>query len=147
MHRDEHDELDADDDIPRPAFQNGASFTHAPAWHEPQPGLRCPRCQAQHIVRRHRARRIGAALGTLAGAIGGACRTVGASEVGYAVGALTLGPPGAVLGAASAAVVSAMIGGATGRTLGAKLGAALDASLLKDYRCLSCKHTFSQPSR
>lgn len=150
MHSAEHNEHDfnADDDIPGPTLPHNAfPLPSGPSAPVSPFGLQCPRCHSHRIVQRHRARRIGAALGTLAGAIGGACRTAAASEMGYAIGALTLGLPGAALGAVSGAVVSALLGGTTGWTIGAKLGAALDASLLDDYRCLACQHTFSQPTR
>lgn len=117
------------------------------ARHDASGPCRCPQCGAAQIEQRYRARRIGGTIGTIAGAIGGACRVMGGYELGLAIGTSAFGPPGAVLGALSGAVISALMGGTTGWTIGTKLGAALDTSVLDNYRCRSCQHTFSPPAQ
>lgn len=139
------DDPDWQDHSNAQAFEYASRFGE-PAHRDDASGRRqCPQCGGTQVEQRHRARRIGGTIGTIAGAIGGVCRTLGGYEFGLAVGAATFGPPGAVLGAFSGAVISALMGGTTGWTIGTKLGAALDTSVLDNYRCLSCQHTFSPP--
>lgn len=135
---DRGDDLDGQEAAHRFAFTGG---TPAPA----TSGIQCPRCHRHHSEQRHLGRRVGGAIGTVAGAIGGACSALGGLEIGMAVGAAAFGPPGALLGAISGAVISALLGGSTGWTIGSKLGSAIDATVLDDYRCMSCQHTFSLP--
>lgn len=127
------------------AYAHASRFGESAHHDDASSQCRCPQCGATRIEQRHRARRIGGTIGTIAGAIGGACRTLAGYEIGLVVGAATFGPPGAALGAISGAVISALMGGTTGWTIGTKLGAALDTSVLDNYRCLSCQHTFSPP--
>jgi hypothetical protein len=117
------------------AFGGGARASSH--WH-------CPQCGSAHVEQRNRGVRVGGTIGTIAGTVGGACRAMAGYEAGLAVGAAAFGPPGAAIGAVSGAVISALLGGTTGWTIGTKLGAAVDKSILDNFRCLACQHTFSQ---
>ena len=139
-HPDQHDQPDAQEFGHGPPFGAHVRYDGSDRWH-------CPLCSSAQVEQRQRARRIGSIIGTIAGAIGGASRALAGYEIGLAVGAASFGPPGAALGAISGAVVSALMGGTTGGVIGTKLGSAIDATILDDYRCLSCQHTFSLPSQ
>lgn len=102
----------------------------------------CPHCQSHRIVTRNHARKVCSTLGTFAGA-GMAVRSV---RLGSTIGRL-FGPPGIVAGGMAGIIFAGLSGAILGNSTGSKLGSMLDDSILNNYRCLSCKRTFSKLSQ
>lgn len=108
----------------------------------------CPQCQSQRVKPRHRARKIGSAIGTIAGAATLSMRVGAAAHVGAGMGsriASVVGPtnpwsPG--VGAIAGAILGAMAGAAAGCSAGAALGSTIDANVLDNHHCLACGHCF-----
>ncbi len=101
----------------------------------------CPHCQSNRIVTRNHARKTCSTLGTLAGA----SMAVRSVKLGTTIGRF-FGPPGIVAGGMAGMVFAGLSGAILGNSTGSKLGTMLDDSVLNNYRCLSCKRTFSKPS-
>ena len=106
------------------------------------PTLLCPRCGSPGIISHNYARKVGGAIGTVAGASGGFVAATAGAETGAAVG-LIAGPPGALVGGVSGAIIGALLGGAAGCATGAMLGTAIDNNILDNHECKHCGHTFS----
>jgi hypothetical protein len=102
----------------------------------------CPHCQSHRIVTRNYARKTCSTLGTFAGA-GMAVRSV---KVGTTIGRF-FGPPGIVAGGMAGIVFAGLSGAILGNSTGSKLGSMLDDSVFNNYRCLSCRRTFSKPTQ
>jgi len=102
---------------------------------------RCPRCHSARVESRNFARRLGGAIGAIAGTTSGMALAVIGAEV-----RLLTGPIGAVLGGLAGVVIEGIVGGATGCAAGSKLGAAVDQNILRNQHCRDCGHAFSEKS-
>lgn len=93
----------------------------------------CPCCQSAQVKCRNIGRKAGSALGILFGAAG----------VVSSLSAMTGVPGSVILGHAAQVLMKAMVGGASGCAVGAALGEVVDDNILENYRCRSCRHSFS----
>ncbi|MDP2678991.1 MAG: hypothetical protein Q8O85_09745 [Rhodoferax sp.] len=107
--------------------------------------LICPQCTSARILVRNRGKKIGSALGTVAGALGTAVSILRSSELQEATSD-TLSTTGILLTTATGVILSGLMGGSTGAVVGAKLGEIVDNNVLNNYQCLSCGLRYSQPS-
>ena len=108
--------------------------------------LYCPHCNSHRIVPSHLARRVGSAIGTIAGAATATTRVAGGAYLGAEFGALLggrAGPAGFTLGTVAGALLGAMAGAAAGCAVGAALGEAIDAKILHNHQCIDCGRGFS----
>lgn len=103
--------------------------------------IRCPRCSSTRIDTFNVARTAGSTIGSVAGATGGFAMALSGAEAGATVGAIG-GPLGAVFGGLTGAVIAGLLGSAAGNAAGSALGAVIDESILDNYWCISCGHTF-----
>lgn len=97
----------------------------------------CPNCGSNWLVDHQPAKRVGAALGALAGIAGSVASTAGAVEAGTVLGAVA-GPLGALLGLVGGTVLTCMVATSTGGLIGARLGELLDGNFLDTVRCQAC---------
>ncbi|MDN7482245.1 hypothetical protein QZM38_15540 [Burkholderia orbicola] len=130
---------------------DSAHFSYAPAWAAdalPSRGetRACPQCDSTHVDVLNVGRKTGSTLGSVAGATSGVAMALSGAEAGAAVGAIG-GPLGAVFGGLTGAVIAGLLGSAAGSVAGSAVGGVLDDSLLDNYRCLSCGHTFGAQYR
>lgn len=126
-------------------------FSYAPAWATGAPSpsgetRACPQCDSPHVDVLNVGRKAGSTLGSVAGATSGVAMALSGAEAGAAVGAIG-GPLGAVFGGLTGAVIAGLIGSAAGSVAGSAVGGVLDDSLLDNYRCVSCGHTFGAQYR
>ena len=102
----------------------------------------CPKCQSPRIRSNDYAKKIGAFIGTVAGALS-ASSQAGRYTIG-AVSRLVVGkfpiPP---IGRSANTIINALVAGTAGGAAGARLGEFIDAHLLNNFQCLECKHKFS----
>jgi hypothetical protein len=105
----------------------------------------CPRCKSPRIITLDQGRKIGGAVGAVAGATGSTLVTWGGAKTGAALGMIA-GPPGAILGGLAGMVIGALVGGAAGCTTGAIAGETIDENLLSNYQCQTCGFTFGKQS-
>ncbi|MFM0415699.1 hypothetical protein [Paraburkholderia aromaticivorans] len=103
----------------------------------------CPKCQSVHVETRNHGRKAGGAIGTVAGVASGASAALSGAEVGAVAGAIA-GPVGSVFGLVAGAIIGGLIGGSAGCAAGAVLGEVVDQTVLDNYVCRSCGHTFSK---
>ena len=73
----------------------------------------CPKCKSTRVDARHRARKAGGTIGTLAGTTSGIAFALSGAETGAAVGTLA-GPAGAVCGAIAGVGISLALGSFAG---------------------------------
>lgn len=106
----------------------------------------CPQCGSTRVDVLNVGRKAGSTLGSVAGATSGVAMALSGAEAGAAVGAIG-GPLGAVFGGLTGAVIAGLLGSAAGSIAGSTVGGVLDDSLLDNYRCLSCGHTFGAQYR
>ncbi|WP_310641278.1 hypothetical protein [Burkholderia cenocepacia] len=130
---------------------DSAHFSYAPAWAADALSSRgetraCPQCDSTHVDVLNVGRKAGSTLGSVAGATSGVAMALSGAEAGAAVGAIG-GPLGAVFGGLTGAVIAGLLGSAAGSVAGSAVGGVLDDSLLDNYRCLSCGHTFGAQYR
>ncbi|HHT8994844.1 TPA: hypothetical protein ACT5B2_005408 [Burkholderia cenocepacia] len=130
---------------------DSAHFSYAPAWAADALSSRgetraCPQCDSTHVDVLNVGRKAGSTLGGVAGATSGVAMALSGAEAGAAVGAIG-GPLGAVFGGLTGAVIAGLLGSAAGSVAGSAVGGVLDDSLLDNYRCLSCGHTFGAQYR
>ncbi|WP_244101862.1 hypothetical protein [Burkholderia cepacia] len=126
-------------------------FSYAPAWatealSSSSETRVCPQCDSTRIDALNVGRKAGSTLGSVAGATSGVAMALSGAEAGAAVGAIG-GPLGAVFGGLTGAVIAGLLGSAAGSVAGSAVGGVLDDSLLDNYRCLSCGHTFGAQYR
>lgn len=96
----------------------------------------CPKCHSLHVESRNRARKLGSAIGAVAGAT--SAMLAAAAKARTAVG-LVSSPFAITFGGIATAIIPALISGTTG----VKLGEVIDEKILNNYLCHSCGHTFS----
>tara|TARA_R110001583_G_scaffold87190_2_gene227837 strand:- start:363 stop:710 length:348 start_codon:yes stop_codon:yes gene_type:complete len=104
--------------------------------------LQCPNCQSHQVEAHNYAKKTGGAVGTIAGAAGGVAAAASGARIGAGLGML-VGPAGAVLGGLAGAIFGGIAGGAAGCTAGSALGEMIDETLLDNYKCMACGHSFS----
>ncbi|WP_235356209.1 hypothetical protein [Burkholderia cenocepacia] len=126
-------------------------FSYAPPWatealSPPGDTHSCPHCGSTRVEGLHVGRKFGSTIGSVAGATSGVAMALSGAEAGAAVGAIG-GPLGAVFGGLTGAVIAGLLGSAAGSVAGSAVGSVLDDSLLDNYRCLSCGHTYGAQSR
>lgn len=100
----------------------------------------CPKCHSPHIETRNRARKIGCAVGAIAGAISAV--VVAGFETGANVVRI-VGPTDPVYGNVASTIVAALVGATAGGTTGVRLGEVIDEKVLDNYLCHHCGHAFS----
>lgn len=139
---------------PRPSPTAAAEpdhFSYAPSWATETLASSsdthyCPQCGSTRVDVLNVGRKAGSTLGSVAGATSGVAMALSGAEAGAAVGAIG-GPLGAVFGGLTGAVIAGLLGSAAGSIAGSTVGGVLDDSLLDNYRCLSCGHTFGAQYR
>lgn len=100
----------------------------------------CPKCHSVHVETRNRARKLGGAIGALAGTT--SVMLAAAAKARTAAG-LVGGPFAITFGGIATSILPALISGAASGTTGVRLGEIIDEKILNNYRCHHCGHTFS----
>lgn len=139
---------------PRPSPMTVAEpdhFSYAPSWATEaltsySDTRHCPQCSSTRVDVLNVGRKAGSTLGSVAGATSGVAMALSGGEAGAAVGAIG-GPLGAVFGGLTGALIAGLLGSTAGSIAGSAVGGVLDDSLLDNYRCLSCGHTFGAQYR
>lgn len=139
---------------PRPSPTTVAEpdhFSYAPSWAtealaSSNDTHSCPHCGSTRVDALNVGRRAGSTIGSVAGATSGIAMALSGAEAGAVAGAVG-GPLGVVFGGLTGAVIAGLLGGAAGSVAGSAVGGAIDESLLDNYRCLSCGHTFGAQYR
>jgi len=119
------------------------SWPHSIPQKNSHPDPICPKCQSKRVDIDNRARKAGGLIGTMAGSTSAMAYALSGAETGMTVGRL-VGPTGMMLGGLAGAIIAGLIGGAVGCKAGAAVGEVIDATVLNNYRCLSCGHHFSK---
>ncbi|WP_367189819.1 hypothetical protein [Burkholderia sp. Ed8] len=138
---------------PRPSATTATEpdhFSYAPPWAtealSSSDTRACPQCGSTRIDALNVGRKAGSTLGSVAGATSGVAMALSGAEAGAAVGAVG-GPLGVVFGGLTGALIAGLLGSTAGSIAGSAVGGVLDDSLLDNYRCLSCGHTFGAQYR
>lgn len=105
------------------------------------PSLSCPRCHSTRVITHDYARTAGSVVGGVAGAGGAAAAAMAGAQTGAVMGAFA-GPPGAFVGGIAGAVMGALIGAVAGSTAGGAVGEVIDDTVLDNFECKDCGHTF-----
>ena len=105
--------------------------------------IQCPKCQSRNIETRNIAKRTGGNLGTAAGAVAGVAGVMSGAEVGATAG-FVAGPVGVAVGGIIGALIGGIFGAAAGGAVGSNLGKVIDDTLLENYHCQACDHSFGQ---
>lgn len=100
----------------------------------------CPKCHSLRIETRNRARKLGGAIGAIAGA---ASTLLAVSANARTAASLAGGPAGIAVGIIASSILRALVSGAASGATGVKLGEIIDEKVLNNYLCHHCKHTFS----
>lgn len=103
--------------------------------------LKCPHCGAEVVRHRNLARKLGGAIGSIAGAASGASGILAAARIGMVVAAPT-GPYGALMSAIAAATLRSIVGATIGCEVGAALGELIDEHILDNDACRQCGMKF-----
>ncbi|WP_194714653.1 hypothetical protein [Noviherbaspirillum soli] len=124
-------------------YDNEDSYTYSQSFHPyhgEMPIPVCPKCHSVHVETRNRARKLGGAIGAVAGATS---VTLAAAAKARTAAVLVSSPFAITFGSIAAAIIPALISGASSVTTGVKLGEVIDEKILNNYLCHSCGHTFS----
>lgn len=105
--------------------------------------LLCPRCQSERIETRSYGKKIGGALGALAGLGSGVALVLSGADIRN-VGGSAAAPLDAAADGIAGGVLAMLRSGSAGCTAGAGFGNVIDEHVLDRYRCVECGHTFSQ---
>lgn len=81
-------------------------------------------------------------VATVGGAVTGGLVGYGSATAVAVVGALLLGPVGALAGATATTILSVIVGAASGGAAGNSVGKVVDESVIGQYRCIKCGQTF-----
>ncbi len=128
--------------MPEPSHTHHQSYAHGSQRFSRT--VVCPKCGSPNIDTKNHAKRIGGAIGTCAGVMGSLSGATEGASVG-AVMAFRASAPAAPLVSITAAVLGALAGGAIGCASGAALGQVIDDTVLNNYLCLHCGHSFPTP--
>lgn len=124
---------------PEPAVDEVDSSVALPA-----EALLCPRCQSERIETRSYGKKIGGALGAIAGLGNGVALVLSGSNISK-FGGSAAGPSDAAADGLAMGVLAVLRSGSAGCTAGADFGNVIDEHVLDRYRCVECGHAFSQP--
>jgi hypothetical protein len=111
---------------------------------DPLQALLCPRCQSERIETRSYGKKIGGAVGAVAGIGSGMALVLSGADVGAAIRPAA-GPAGTVQSGLAGGVLAVLMSGSAGCVAGAAFGDVIDENVLDKYRCVECGHAFSQP--
>lgn len=106
--------------------------------------LLCPRCQSERIETRSYGKKIGGALGGLAGLGSGVALVLSGADISK-VGGSAADPSDAAASGLAGGVLAVLRSGSAGCAAGADFGNVIDEHVLDRYRCVECGHAFSQP--
>lgn len=105
--------------------------------------MECPFCGSHRVQMRQVGKKVGCAVGGIAGVISGSSAALSAGELGTCIGAIG-GPPGMALGGIAGAILGGLAGAAIGCAAGEEAGAVLDGRLLDTHVCEECGRTFNR---
>lgn len=125
---------------------NGIVATHVPFSGDLKMTIQCPSCRSESVATRDIAKKTGALIGTIGGAVRGVTGALAGAEVGAAVGVIA-SPAGVTLGGVAGAILGGLAGSAAGCIAGAKLGAVVDDRVFDNFRCLDCGFSFGYRHR
>lgn len=106
--------------------------------------LLCPRCQSERVETRSYGKKIGGALGAIAGIGSGMALVLSGADISKVGGSMAVSSDTAAGGLAGGVLV-VLRSGSAGCTAGADFGNVIDENVLDKYRCVECGHAFSQP--
>ncbi len=106
--------------------------------------LFCPRCGSHVVQTKNRGKKLGGALGTCAGVMSALSGTAKGATAGAAI-SLRAVNPSTPMNSLAVAVLGAFVGGTMGCATGAALGQVIDETVLNNYLCLRCGHSFPTP--
>ncbi|GAB6070857.1 hypothetical protein JCM30760_19540 [Thiomicrorhabdus hydrogeniphila] len=106
--------------------------------------IHCPACQSQQVITKNLGKKSGGLIGLVGGATVGFISAANGARTGATLTVFT-GPIGLTMGTIGGAILGGLIGASSGGVTGAKLGEKLDQSVLDNYRCTNCNHSFSKP--
>jgi hypothetical protein len=107
--------------------------------------LLCPRCQSERIETRSYGKKIGGALGALAGLGSGVALVLSGADIRNAGGSAADPSLDAAVDGLVGGVLAVLKSGSAGCTAGADFGNVIDEHVLDRHRCVECGHAFSQP--
>ena len=81
-------------------------------------------------------------VATVGGVVTGGLVGYGSATAAAVVGALFLGPVGALAGATATTILSVIVGAASGGAAGNSVGKVVDESVVGQYRCIKCGQIF-----
>lgn len=102
---------------------------------------KCPSCGSSAVAKQAIAKRAGAAIGGVSGAL----RGLSATSIGASIVLITSGPTGgltATIGRLASAITAAFVSGAAGCIAGAKIGTVIDHYVFDAYQCNQCNCSF-----
>lgn len=105
--------------------------------------IKCPICQSERIETRNYGMKTGGTFGAAAGATAGIAGAMSGAEAGAAIG-LAGGPVGVAIGGLFGALMGGLVGAAAGGSAGAGIGKIVDDTMLENYYCLDCDHSFGK---
>lgn len=109
--------------------------------HRAKPPIHCPACGSCSIHTKNHAQKLGGTLGAGLGMVSSSsCAAQGASSGAALAFRFTAATP--PLTRLSAVVLGALVGGAIGCATGAAFGQVIDDTILNNYQCLRCHHSF-----
>ena len=109
--------------------------------HRAKQPIRCPTCGSPNIKTKNHAKKIGGTLGTGVGVMSNLSGVAQGTSSGAAL-AFRFTSSTQPLTRISAAVLGALVGGAVGCATGAAFGQVIDDTILNNYQCLRCHHSF-----
>jgi hypothetical protein len=102
---------------------------------------KCPSCGSSAVAKQAIAKRAGAAIGGVSGAL----RGLSATSIGASIVLITSGPTGgltATIGRLASAITAAFVSGTAGCIAGAKIGTVIDHYVFDAYQCNQCNCSF-----
>lgn len=120
--------------------ESSSSSFSADAHNARQPGssITCPACGASSLQIKNHAQKLAGILGASVGVV----RALSGGFLGAGSGAFQLAVSASSLTRISTAVLGAFVEGALGCSAGAAFGKVLDETVLSNYQCLRCHHSF-----
>ncbi|MFU1980279.1 hypothetical protein [Bordetella hinzii] len=105
------------------------------------PALSCPRCHSAYITERDYARTTGGVIGAVAGAWRAVAAELAGAKTSVAAGTFN-SPRVMLLSGLASALMGALLGAAAGSASGAAVGEIIDETVLDNFECKDCGHTF-----
>lgn len=100
--------------------------------------LICPRCQSERVETRGYGKKIGGAMGAIAGIGSGIALVLSGADLGAVTSA------GTKTDGLARGVLAVLKSGSAGCVAGAAFGNVIDEDVLDKYRCVECGHAFNQ---